>query len=179
MATQLQRVGPVAELPRLLDELGVDVAEAFDGSGLDPRDLKPEARVAYPTLIALMERSAAVARRPFLGLLLGARSDHRSLGVIGEMMASAPTLGDALRDYVEMQIGYSRSAVVYLQIVEGSHFIGYGLHDNDVNPSRQIHDLVLAVGCNMLRSLTDGRAQRYERSHAPASPTIPICIERC
>ncbi len=170
---QLQRVGPVAELPGLLRELGANVAEAFDGSGFDPCDLKPEARVPYPSLIGLMERAAVVSRCPSLGLLTGARSDHRALGVIGEMMASAPTLGDALRDYVEMQIGYSRSAVVYLQIVEGSHFIGYGLHDNGVNPTRQVHDLVVAVGCNMLRSLTGGRVQPLRTVASVSQPGDP------
>lgn len=172
-SSQLQRVGPVAELPGLLGELGTNVAEAFEGSGLDPCDLKPEARISYPSLIGLMERAAVVSRCPSLGLLTGARSDHRALGVIGELMASAPTLGDALRDYVEMQIGYSRSAVVYLQIVEGDHFIGYGLHDNDVSPSRQIHDLVVAIGCNMLRSLTGGRVQPLRTLECVSRPDDP------
>jgi AraC-like DNA-binding protein len=158
-STPLQRVGPVAELPGLLDELGVSLEEAFAGSGIAPDDLEPEARLPYPALVGLLERSAAVARCPHLGLLLGARCDHRMLGVVGAMMASAPTLGDALSDYVGVQLGYSRGAVVYLQRSGEDYVLGYGLYDSRTGPSRQVHDLIVAIGCNVVRSLTGGRGQ--------------------
>lgn len=148
----------------------MNVGEAFAVSGIDPDSLHPEARFAYPSLLALLERAAVVAGRPSLGLLLGARSDHRDLGLIGDMMASAPTLGDAFRDYIEMQIGYSRSAVVYLQRVEGCHAIGYGLHDVDVTPGRQIHDMVVAIGCNIVRALTGGRVQPLRTLECVSQP---------
>lgn len=154
-----QRVGPVAALPALLGELGVSLDEAFAGSGIAPHELLPEARFAYPALVGLIERGARLARCPHLGLLLGARSDHRALGPVGEMMASAPTLGDAFRDYVGLQIGYSRGAVVYLQRLGDDYLIGYGLYDAGTGVGRQIHDLVVAIGCNMVRALTAGRAQ--------------------
>ncbi|MCJ8143191.1 AraC family transcriptional regulator [Ancylobacter sp. A5.8] len=152
-----QRVGPLAALPGLLDELGVDVPLAFDGSGIEPSQLVPDARFPYPMLAALLERSARVARCPHLGLLVGARNDHRALGPIGDMMASAATLGEAFRDYVGVQIGYSRGAVVYLQTAGDDTLIGYGLYA-ELASGRQIHDLVMALGCNMVRSLTGGRA---------------------
>ncbi|GGF82357.1 AraC family transcriptional regulator [Azorhizobium oxalatiphilum] len=154
-----QRVGPVAHLPALLTELGVSLDEAFASSGLTPDHLQPEARLPYPTLIALLEHCAVLARCPHLGLLLGARSDHAALGAIGDMMACAPTLGDAFRDYVGLQIGYSRGAAVYLQPFGDDTLIGYGLYDPGTGPGRQIHDLVIAVGCNMVRALTGGRVQ--------------------
>jgi len=155
----LQRVGPVAALPGLLGELGVSLEEACAGSGIAPNDLAPEVRLPYPALIGLLERSAALARCPQLGLLLGARCDHLSLGAIGEMMAAAPTLGDAFSDYVGLQIGYSRGATVYLQRSGEDFVLGYGLYDSRTGPSRQIHDLVAALGCNMVRALTGGRGQ--------------------
>ncbi|MFT0858590.1 AraC family transcriptional regulator ligand-binding domain-containing protein [Ancylobacter sp. G4_0304] len=152
-----QRVGPLAALPGLLEEFGVSLDDAFAGSGIAPAELVPDARFAYPVLAALLERSAVLAHCPHLGLLVGARNDHRCLGPIGEMMASAPTLGDAFRDYIGLQIGYSRGAVVYLQNIGDDYLIGYGLYA-DPGTGRQIHDLVLALGCNMVRSLTGGRA---------------------
>ncbi|PZQ79070.1 MAG: hypothetical protein DI549_21205 [Ancylobacter novellus] len=152
-----QRVGPLAALPGLLEEFGVSLDEAFAGSGIAPAELAPDARFGYPTLAALLERSAVLARCPHLGLLVGARNDHRALGLIGEMMASAPTLGDAFRDYVDLQIGYSRGAVVYLQNAGDHILVGYGLYAN-AGTGRQVHDLVMALGCNMVRSLTGGRA---------------------
>lgn len=152
-------MGPVAGLPDLLRELGASLDEAFAGSGIAPDQLVPDARFAYPSLIHLIEHAARVARCPHLGLLLGARSDHRALGTIGELMASAPTLGDAFRDYVGLQIGYSRGAVVYLQRVDEGCFVGYGLYDAGTGLGRQVYDLVVAMGCNMVRALTARRAQ--------------------
>jgi len=156
---QTQRVGPVAELPGLLGELGVNLEEACAGTGIAPADLVPEARAPYAALVRLLERSAALARCPHLGLLVGARCDHRMLGVVGDMMACAPTLGEAFSDYVGVQLGYSRGAVVYLQRSGEDYVVGYGLYDSRTGPSRQVHDLIVAIGCNMVRSLTGGRAQ--------------------
>ncbi|WP_231711606.1 AraC family transcriptional regulator ligand-binding domain-containing protein [Xanthobacter dioxanivorans] len=113
-----------------------------------------------------------MARCPHLGLLVGARNDHRALGPIGEMMASAPTLGDAFRDYVGLQISYSRGAMVYLQNIGDDTLLGYGLYAFP-GAGRQINDLVLAIGCNMVRSLTGGRADPLS---TPASVGQPINI---
>lgn len=175
-----QRVGPVAELPALLDELGVSLDRAFAGSGIAPDQLLPEARFPYPSLAGLIERCARLADCPHFGLLLGARSDHRALGLIGEMMASAPTLGDAFRDYVGLQIDYSRGAVVYLQRSGDDYIVGYGLYDAGTGPDhqihgRQVHDLVVAIGCNMVRALTAGRAQplRVLESVGPPDNAAP------
>ncbi|MDR6952391.1 AraC-like DNA-binding protein [Ancylobacter sp. 3268] len=149
----------MAALPGLLGKLGVALDEAFAGSGIEPDQLDAEARFPYPSLIGLLERCATVSGCPHLGLLLGARNDHRALGVIGEMMASAPTLGEAFRDYVGLQIGYSRGAVVYLQRAGDDYVVGYGLYDAGTGHGRQVHDLVVAIGCNMVRALTGGRGQ--------------------
>lgn len=153
----LQRVGPLACLPEVLGDLGASVEAAFAGSGISPDVLQPDARLPYPALIGLLEKAALVAGCPHLGLLVGARNDHRALGPVGEMMACAPTLGDAFRDYVGVQIGYSRGAVVYLQRSGDDYLVGYGLYTGGIG--RQVHDLVAAMGVNFVRSLTGGQVQ--------------------
>ncbi|MBS7538879.1 AraC family transcriptional regulator [Ancylobacter lacus] len=168
-----QRVGPVAELPALLGELGVSLEEAFAGSGLTPEALQPEARLPFPALAGLIEHSARLARCPHLGLLLGARNDHRALGIIGEMMACAPTLGEALRDYVGLQLGYSRGAVAYLQRSGDDAIIGYGLYDAGAGRDRQVYDLVVAMGCNLVRSLSGGKAQPVRALQCVGPPDNP------
>ena len=165
-------MGPLAVLPALLGELGVSPEAAFAGSGLELQRFTAEARFAYPDLVAVLERSAALARCPHLGLLVGARNDHRALGVIGEMMACAPTLGDAFRDYIGLQIGYSRGAAVYLQQIDDDYFVGYGLYA-DVAAGRHVHDLVVAMGCNMVRALTGGRAHPLRVLASAGPPAHP------
>lgn len=166
-------MGPIAALPVLLVELGADLDEAFEGTGIRPEDLTPEARFPYPALIALVEQSAAVSDCAHLGLLLGARNDHRALGAVGEMMASAATLGDALRDYIGLQIGYSRGASVYLQSDGDDYLVGYGLYDAGAQTGRQVYDLVVALGCGMVRGLTGGRIQPLRTVACVGRPENP------
>lgn len=165
----LQRVGPLAFLPAVLRDLDVSLESAFAGSGITADALQPDARMAYSDLVTLLERSAVVARCPHLGLLVGARSDYRALGPVGEMMACAPTLGDAFRDYVSVQIGYSRAALVYLQRVGDDFLIGYGLYAAG-GLGRQVHDLVAAMGVNLVRSLTGGQVQPLRVLISAATP---------
>ncbi|MBB6310067.1 AraC family transcriptional regulator [Xanthobacter tagetidis] len=159
LRTPLQRVGPLALLPAVLSEWGVPLDAVFTDAGIAPQDLVPDARLPMPALVGLLERAARLSGRGDLGLRLGERADHRMLGLVGEMMTRAPTLGDALRDYVGLQIGYSRSATVYLQRLGDHVAIGYGIYDGPSPGGRQIYDLVTAVGCNMIRALTAGKAQ--------------------
>lgn len=119
----------------------------------------PEARFPLPMLLGVLEQAARVAGTPHLGLMLGARHHESALGVVGEMMARAATLGEALKDYVGMQLAYSRGATVYLQRVGGEYAIGYGVYDQQSAGSRQLYDLVVAVGCNLVRNLTGGAAR--------------------
>lgn len=154
-----QRVGPLAALPEALAEFGVSLADVLAGSGIAPEQLTPEVRFPMPALQLVLERSAVLTGCPHFGLLLGARHDHRALGAVGEMMSRAPTLGAALRAYVGVQMGYSRGAIVYLHRMGGDYALGYGLYDRNAVAGRQLYDLVLAIGCNIVRSLTQGRVR--------------------
>ncbi|MFG1430592.1 AraC family transcriptional regulator ligand-binding domain-containing protein [Xanthobacter sp. V2C-8] len=133
--------------------------DALDGTGVRRDDLTAEARVPFSAALRLLERTAALSGRPHLGLLVGARSDHRVLGLVGTMMSHAQTLGDALRDYVAVQLGYSRGATIYLQPMGADDILGYGLYDRAAPDSLQLYDLGAAAGCNFVRSLTGGRAR--------------------
>lgn len=171
--TTCQRVGPAAALPALLTELGIPHDSVFAGFGLAPEQLMPDARYPLADLIALLERAAKLADCPHLGLLLGSRQDHRCLGAVGQMMSRAPTLGDALRDYVGVQMGYSRGAVVYLHRIGNEYRLGYGLYDAGAVAGRQVYDLVIALGCNFIRSLTEGRVRPLRVLQCCAVPDKP------
>ena len=155
----MQRVGPLAFLPQILAEFDVPLGDALSGSGIAAGDLVPEARLPMPALLTVLERAALLTGCRTFGLRLGAGLDHRVLGAMGELMTRAPTLGDALRDYVGLQLGYSRSATVYLQRMGEDYALGYGIYDGPSPGGRQVYDLVLAIGCNLVRNLTDGKAR--------------------
>lgn len=169
----LQRVGPAAGLPALMSELGVEPEAAFAGLAIGPGDLVPDNRVPFESLVQLLDRAVRLTGCPSLGLLLGSRNDHRSLGLVGAMMRQAPTLRDALLDFVGMQISNSRGAVVYLHRMEQDYALGYGIYDRQLVGSSPLYDLSLAIGCNIVRALTNGRYQPTEVLVAHSAPADP------
>ena len=89
VAEPLQRLGPVAALPSLLVQLGVDPFAVFQGSGFDPSSMTPETRAPFSAVTAILVRAADLTGRPDIGFLLGSAHDHRSMGLAGQIMEKA------------------------------------------------------------------------------------------
>ena len=77
-------------------------------------------------------------------------------------MRHAATLGEALDDFVAFQIGNSTGGTTYLHRSGDDFAFGYGIYDPDTKPSREMYDLVVAIGCNFIRDLTAGKAEPLE-----------------
>ena len=158
-----QRVGPLSELPALLQELGADVEAVFAGSGVDPAAISPDLRLAFPDLLSLLERAARMADCPHLGLLLGLRFEMiRHHGIIGELMHTAPTLKQALVDCVTWQLGYSSGAIVYLNRLGDRYAFGYGTYEVSSPGSRVLYDIIVGIASGMVHELSDGRVKPVE-----------------
>ena len=88
-------------------------------------------------------------------------------------MSFAPTLGEALADFVSFQIDNSRGAAAYLHRMGDDFALGFGVYDPDFRSSHAGYDLALTVGCNMIRKLTDGQVEARGNPHdATANPPI-------
>lgn len=169
----LQRMGPVAALPALLTEYKSDPEAIFAAVGLSAADAAPDARAPFSTLVALLDHAAAAVKHPHLGLLLGLRNDHRTLGAIGDLMMSAPHLEAAFQDYIRLQMTYSRSATVFMQQAGEDTILGYGIYCGASRGTRQLYDMCIAIGCNMIAGLTNGLARPSE-VHISAAPPADV-----
>lgn len=158
----IQRVGVGAELPALLDELGLPRKAVFDGSGLDPATLSPDDRVPFAVLIDLIERGARASGRPDFGLRLGLRFRMDLHGPVGELMSSAPTLGAALGDFQTWQRGYSSGAVAFVHPWGDDIALGYALCAGALTPSPQFYHCVLGIALRMIEELTGGAVKPLE-----------------
>jgi AraC-like DNA-binding protein len=170
-----QRLGAAAELPALLRELGIDPATVFAGSGLDPATLSPSTHAPLGATLALLERAARAADCAHIGLLTGLRFNMAHHGAIGELMRTAPTLRDALADYVSWQHGYSTGAIVYLVRLGDELALGFGVHASSAVVSHHVYEFVVAVGVRMVAELSGGRVQPVDvhlsrRAPEPGSP---------
>lgn len=174
----LQRVGPLAVVPGLLRELGVDPAPVFAGLPFGPDRLQRDARLPYVALIAMLERSAEAAGRPEFGLRVGLANDHRCLGVVGEMMGSAATLGQALRDYVGVHGGLSSGGSAYLLPMGDYVAFGYGVYDCFAPGVFQAYGVYVGAALRIVPALSGGAARPVEVRLSGQAPRAPRAFER-
>ncbi len=157
-----QRAGVLSELPQVLRDLGADIAAVFEGSGIDPTTIKPDTRVPFDVLLNLLDKAWQETNCPHLGLLIGLRFTFAIHGPIGQLMLTAPSLGQALIDFVSWQPGYSSGAIVYLIRFEDEYALGYGTYAASTPGSRILYDAVIGVGVRMVHDLTKGAARPVE-----------------
>lgn len=158
-----QRLAVLASLPGLLAEYGVSLDHALEGLPIAVSQFDdPEARVPYWATGALLDRSAALTGCAHLGLLLGSRYDHTILGVVGEWLQTAPDLATALAGFTILQATASRGGVAYLQRMEDSVILGYGIYDRQAVAHDQIYPFATVVGFNLVRGLTRGAVRPLE-----------------
>lgn len=174
----LQRLGPLAVLPSVLEELGTGIGPVLEGTPLSPRDFSPETRIPIGLAGEILDRSARLSGRADIGLLVGMAADHRAMGEIGDLMACAPTLRLAIEDYVGLQIGYSRAASVSLQRYGSDFALGYGVYHGLGAGLRQIYDIALTTGGNILKGLTGGRARAHRVHLCLRPPSDPSAYVR-
>lgn len=151
------------ELPGLLRDLDADVDAVFRGSGVGPGELSPDLRLPFPDLLDLLERAAQVSACPHIGLLLGLRFDLvRHHGLIGALMKTAPTIKQALVDFVTWQPGYSSGAMVYLNRLGDEYELGYATYAVSSPGTRVLYDVVVGVARRMVHDLTGGTVAPIE-----------------
>lgn len=153
----MQRAGALAHVAPLLAEFGIPLGELRSGLDFDPGTLTPETRVSFASAILFLERCAQRTGCPHFGLLLGARYEWASHGAIQRLGSLAPTLGQALLDFISFQGSYSSVAVAYIHRLGSDIFLGYGLHDRKTEASRLAYDVYAAVGFNFLKGLSGGK----------------------
>jgi AraC-like DNA-binding protein len=129
----LQRVGFLAFLPAILRKFGVDATEVLTESALSPEALNdPNGAIPFAAMGRLAQIAAAKARCPHLGLEIGAQVKTTSLGLVGELMRNAPTLGAALLDFAAHQHRNAHGGVVYLLTDADNASFGYALYESSV-----------------------------------------------
>lgn len=166
----LQRLGVGSELPGLLNELGADPATLFAEIGVELSAVSPDLRLPFPKLLYLLNRAVQVTGCDHLGLLCGLRFEFRHHGAIGDLMLSAPTLGQAMEDFVRWQPAYSSGAMVYLHRTGPDYALGYGMHTAATPGAEILYDVVIGVGVRLVRLLTKGSVAPIEVHLSRSSP---------
>ena len=160
---RMQRVGPLVTLSEVLGRYGVTLDAAATDTGVDPGVfVNPDAVIPFRAATRMIQQAARLTGCRSIGLEIGLLNDHRSLGPIGQLIQQAPTLGEALFDFVRNQHRNSRGAVVYLMPQADAFNLGYGIYERHEQGADQVYDIALAVGVNAVRALAGPRAGPVE-----------------
>jgi AraC-like DNA-binding protein len=173
-----QRVGALAALPALVSELGGNAEDVFAGSGMAASELQADHFIPLALFVELLERAVTATGRPDFALQLGFRQTPLSLGPVGRLMTLAPTLGEALSDFVSFQINNSRGAAVYLHRMGDDFALGIGIYGRAYQVSSLPYDMSIAMGCNLIRQMTVGQITPLEIMLNRREPKDPAPYHR-
>jgi hypothetical protein len=154
----LQLVGPLSSVPELLRRFGINPAEVLTAAGLSATALdNPEATIPYAEAGLLLEVAADQTRCPHFGLEVGKQIWTTSLGLVGQLMRNAPTVGVALQDFAANQHRNAHGSVAYLLPDKQHVFWGYAVYYPHIRGYRGYHliyDCAAMGGFNVVCELT-------------------------
>jgi AraC-like DNA-binding protein len=162
-----QRVGVLREVPLVLQRLGADPREVFRTAGLDPRILdNPDSEISFVAMGRLFQASVEATRCEHFGLLAGQGLNLQSLGIVGQLMRTAPNLHFALSDLALTQARNADGAVSYLWRTEHFSVLGYAIYQPGVPAIDQIIDGALALAVRAIRELAGKVVVEVTFAHA-------------
>lgn len=149
-----QRVGALHVAPQLIRELGANPYVALAAAGLHESafDLADNT-IPYAAFGRFVHVAAQITGCEHFGLRLGQAWQLKSLGLLGELVRNAPTVGEALREGFVYHHLNSQGGVVVVRVDGAVAEIGYAIYHRGVLGVRQICDGVLATEVNFMREL--------------------------
>lgn len=157
----LQRVGVLAFVPKLLKRFGEDPVDVLAAAGLSGTALDdPEGTIPYAAMGLLAEAAAERTRCPHFGLEVGKQIRTTTLGLVGELMRNAPTLGAALLDYAAHQHRNAHGSVVYLLTDKHHAFFGYAVYQPNLAGNHLICDCAAMGALNLVCELAGADHKR-------------------
>jgi AraC-like DNA-binding protein len=149
------RVGPLAPIPGLLAERGLDPAQVFAEAGVDPQLFAdPENRIQVGALGKLLETCASRTNCAHFGILVGQRLDPKSLGDLHTLMRNCATLRDALHlGGAHLEVNDRLAVSLLLDLGDSRTALGYALFGGLTPGTVQVLDGAIAMQHRLLREL--------------------------
>ena len=165
------RVAAMAGVPAVLREKGFDPAPVLAEVGLAPGTFDdPELHMSYRTAGLLLQRCAELTGCQHFGLLAGQHATASSLGLLGELIQSSPTVQSAL-DSLIAHVHLQTRGGVPTHAVEGENAsFGYAIYLRNMPGTAQAYDLVAAFEFNILKAVCGPRWGPVEVSFAHGAP---------
>ncbi len=174
-----QRVGALGVIPPLLRQFGVDPAPVLAAAGLEASALDlADNTIPYAAFGRIMGEGARRSRCEHFGLLVGQAWNLSNLGLLGQLMRHAPTVGEALRSAAVHHHLNSQGGVVFVREREAMADFGYAIYHRGTQGISQVYDAVLATLVNFMRELCGLAWAPTEVRLAHAAPVDPSPYRR-
>jgi AraC-like DNA-binding protein len=161
--------GLMTSAPGLLRSLGVDAEATALAAGVDPSVPMVEGKsISFTQLGRYMAQCVTDTGCNEFGLLVGVTGEFDRLGIVTQLMRTAPTLGAAIQDIAVNQMRNARGATTFLQRIGDETRLGYTVHQPGVEARDQISAAAIAFGTRIVRDLAPGTP--YEVHLAQAAP---------
>jgi hypothetical protein len=148
------RVGPLMALPQVLDGFGADTDAILAAEGWRRADFAdPESVIPIHVLGRTLRRGIEATGCGHLGLLIGRRLSLSSLGALGFLMQSSPTVADALRALGRHLHVHDRAAVVTVEVHGAWCRLGYLITVPDVEVTDQLYTVAAFAGLHIMQAL--------------------------
>ena len=125
----------------------------FEITGVDPGVIKnTRASLDLPTYVAMLENAARETRQDNFGLIYGRDYRPERLGLIGEIVLAAPTLGSAL-EHLALWFPWHQQATETRLVPWGDRWqLTYRILDGSIIDRRQDAELTMGMYVNILRA---------------------------
>lgn len=175
------RVGPLASIPQLLREAGVDPLPVLAGCGLAPATFDDaDNRIDFNSASQLIDDCARLTGRPDFGLLIAQRFELESFGIVALLMQHAPSVGAALSYLQHYFHLHDRGAVVHLRDPgNGSVALGYTPAHHDTPGAAMVIDLALSIGLHLMRRICGAGWRPRLVAFAHAAPQREAPYRQC
>jgi AraC-like DNA-binding protein len=157
--------------PSVLAGFGIAPEALLAEFDLDPAAFTdPERRVPYRTVARLFDRCVEATSCHHFGLLVGGRAGLSSLGVVGYLASSAPTVGNALEIIRRANSVADGGGIVTLDCREHMVSLGYEVVEPGIEHTEQLAAAAIAIGFNILRALCGPQWQPQDVQFSFAAP---------
>lgn len=152
----MQRVGVLVEIPRVLEEFGIEPGPVLRAAGLHPAQLADaEGFIPFAQAAMLAALSAETTGCDAFSILVGARTRIAHLGPLGRYLASAPDLRCAIDDLILYHPRYVRGGGPYaVDWADGSLLVGYRTHVPSVVGASHIARGAMAFGYSIFKEIS-------------------------
>jgi AraC-like DNA-binding protein len=141
-------------MPALLADLGYDPEHVLRLAGTSVDAVRDaDALVPLAQFAAILHAAQSVTACGHIGLLLGDRGGLDVLGLMGEYMRNAPTVGTAMTDLARHQHRYARGARPYVMRTGDEVMFGYRVHVRGIPTIEQVCLGAAAVGNRIVLEL--------------------------